>query len=179
MSCGKQAHKKQIYFIYSYRALCLTLVFTQRIIATTVPQSTHSYINASCSVCTMIPVCSSFHRALGWAIDVFFPGEDFSLLLSLLGYLWLFVEGWGLLGSSLPTLACPLVSLHQPVIWQPCWGDFLAVASVDSRRHNLTADFLLMCSSVFLPLPQRSLGVGVVVCDALVGAGLCKCCGLL
>lgn len=107
------------------------------------------------------------------------PWVDLSLLLSLLGYLWLSVEGWGLLGSSLPTLACPLVSLHQPVIWQPCWGDFLAVASVDSRRHNLTADFLLMCSSVFLPLPQRSLGVGVVVCDALVGAGLCKCCGLL
>lgn len=178
MSCGKQAHKKQIYFIYSYRALCLTLLFTWKIIAMSAPE--HPPLHKCIMLSLYNDSCMFKFSPCSWMSNrCVLPWVDLSLLLSLLGYLWLFVEGWGLLGSSLPTLACPLVSLHQPVIWQPCWGDFLAVASVDSRRHNLTADFLLMCSSVFLPLPQRSLGVGVVVCDALVGAGLCKCCGLL
>lgn len=54
----------------------------------------------------------------------------------------------------------------QVIFRQPCWGDFMGVASDTSKRDNLTADFFFLwllqsCFSVFWNAPW-TLGVGIV-----------------
>ena len=114
-------------------------------------------INTTCLVRNVTCMCVFS----GWSVGVSFPGKDSLSHSAVCKCPQLFV------------IMSVVVVLVLVIFRQPCWWDFMDVASDIFRKHSLLANSVFVAPKIFLPpLWQLSLSLGYKNCVVSVFLGV-------